>query len=243
MSARVFALAAAVGCSAFVAFEVAAVAKDDPAAIKIARDAVRKDLAAKKMHPTADLSYVVDTNKLKDQRWEIKDLPEPADPWQGLMFEATFPSGNQTDPAPSIDFLVQKCVQQKTEGGKTQPFAREFKACGKNVKLADVEGLVSACYEEFLATATDPIKDKCKPTTKCSVGPAKLWATAVATDKEAKKRVRMDWYAWAASTKVGTFTWTVTVTTSERFIDNKDWPDKVEELLKNFKELNDPRLK
>lgn len=244
MSARIFAVAAAVGCAVVLALGSAAVAKDDPAAIKAARDAVRKDLAAKKKHPTADLTYVIDTEKLKDKRWEFRDLPEPAEPWQGHMLAVSFPSGNATDTSPSITLNAFKCVHFVQEGKSRRPFAHDFKTIGRNVPVSEVEKLAVGYYDEFIATASDLSKDKCSsPESKSGVGPAKYWGTAVGTDKEEKRKVRKDWYFWSASTKIGTFTWWVEVTTGEKFIDVKEWQEKVDELMKNLKELSDPRLK
>lgn len=248
MHSRAALLTAAVATAALLASALTASAKDDPAKIKADRDAVRKDLAAKKLHPTADLTYVVDISKFKDTRWDIKDLAEPEDKWQGHMFHATHGSGNDSDPSAAIELNVFKCVHTKQEGGQKQDFQHEFKLWGKSVKMAMVEQIAVGYYEDFMAGATDVSKDMCKsPDKKSGIGPAKYWGCAVGTAKDdasgAKKRMRMDWYVWTVSESIGTFTWWAEVQTAEKFIGKEGWPEKIDEMMKNFKELKDPRLK
>ena len=244
MSIRPFAIAAAVAAAALLTPVLTAppvLAKDDPAAAAKAREEVRKDLKEAKKQPFADLSYVVDTTKLADGRWEFRDVPPPADPDQGTMFNATFPSGNATDASASITFVVGKCIQVNNQTKKE--YSQQFKSIGKSVKMSQVEDYAKGLYQEWMATATDQIKDKCKETDKKSVGPSKYWGCAVGTDKELKKRVRKDWFVWVSNTSAGSWTWTAEATTSEKFIDNKDWLEKLDNLMKNIKELKDPRLK
>lgn len=223
---------------------VTAKEKDDPAAIAATRLKIRDEYVAKKVYPTADLSYAVDSAKLKDGRWVIRVMPAPENPDQGHMFSADFPSGNATDASSSIQFNVFKCIQYKMEGKARSNKQYEFKAWGKSVPMTDVEQFATGLYEDWIRLATDVIKDKGKrPDNKGTVGPAKYWGYAVGTDKDEKKRVRKDWYVWVQNGSAGAFTWWAEVTTAEKFVDNPDWIAKIEDMMKNFKELNDKRLK
>lgn len=245
MYARAFTVAAAIAAAALLTPTITLLAKDDPAALKAAQDAVRKDLKEAKKVPSADLAYVIDTTKLKDGRWTFKDVAPPTDEIQGLMFHAEFPSGNATDTSSSISVVIQKCAHVKKEANGTATMNRPFKAWGKSVEMADLDGIAEGEYQEFILTATDAIPDKCTPPSKKgAVGPAKLWGSAVATDKESKKRVRKDWFLWIAQDKrLGGLTWWAEATTAEKFIDTPEWNAKLVDLMKNIVELKDKRLK
>jgi hypothetical protein len=244
MNARLLYVAAAVAAAYLATPTFGVSAKEDPAKQAADRDALRKEYEAAKKYLTQDLTYFVDSSKLKDSRWEISTkLPAGPDPNQGIMFSADFPSGNPTDATPSIQFRVFKCAQSVTKDGKKSTYSHEFKAWGKSVDLANVKEMAEGYYMEFMASATEPIAAKSKKPDKHEVGPAKLWGCAVGTDKESKKRVRMDWYFWTDANKVASFLWWAEVTTADKFIDNKEWIDKIDDLMKNMAEVKDPRAK
>jgi hypothetical protein len=247
MSARALCAAAAVAISALVALSVDATAKDDPATIKANREAVRKKFKDAKKYPFGDLSYFCDSTKLKDARWEFRDHAEPTGVDDNhAVFSASFPSGNASDPTPSIDFLVfRMCHHKDVGGGKRQPFSYTFKSWGKSVPISDVKDMATGFYEDWIREAQDVIKDKSQATKKTKVGPADYWGYAVGTDSETKKRVRKDWYLWVDNGGEVPFTFIAQFTTADRFIDADDgkWVDKIAELMKSLQELKDPKLK
>ena len=58
---RLLAPCVAVALAAAVAFAPGVFAKDDPAALKAAQDAIKKDFATQKKHLTVDMTYYVDS--------------------------------------------------------------------------------------------------------------------------------------------------------------------------------------
>jgi hypothetical protein len=244
MNSRTLYVAAAIAAAYFAAPTLGVSAKDDPAKAAADRDALRKEYAAAKKYLSQDLTYFVDSTKLKDSRWEFQTkIAQGPDPNQGLMIAADFPSGNPTDATPSIQFRIAKCAEKITKDGKTSEYSHEFKSWGKSIKLADTKTMAEGYYMEFMASVTDPIAAKSKKSDKREVGPSKYWGCAVGTDKESKKRVRMDWYVWTDANKVASYHWWAEVTTAEKFIDNKEWTDKIDDLMKNVVECKDPRAK
>ena len=245
MSTRSFCVVAALAAATLLMPSPTAVAKDDPATIKANRDAVRKKFKDAKKLPFADLSYYLDVNKLKDQRWEIADLPAPAtDDAGGHMFRAVFPSGNAADAAPSVTINIFRTPHWKDEGaGRKTVFSQEFKSWGQSVKTSDVKDMAAGFYEDWIREAKDVIKDKCRASDNKKIGPADFWSYAVGTDKEEAKRVRKEWYVWAQQSTAPPFTWIAIVTISDKFHDNDAWIAKVAEFMKNIQELKDPKLK
>lgn len=248
MSARMFAVAAAVAVAAILTPSLTLLAKDDPAAIRAAREEVRKKFKDAKKIPSADLSYYVDTTKMKDSRWQFSDTAEPAgvdDPKP--MFHASFPSGNATDASASIDLYVWRSPHSKTEGGGRSVFSTTFKNWGQTVKVSDIKDMAAGYYEDFIAGATDLRKEQCKSPKKVSIGVAEWFGCAVGSFKDegdsAAVRMRRDWYVWGQTGSTGAFTWLARFTTSAKFIDNEDWLLKIPDLMKNMKELSDPKLK
>ncbi len=243
MNFRFVSLAAAVGAAVGVSFALAptaASAKDDPTKVAADRDALKKEYLAAKKFPFMDLSYYVDSTKLKDSRWEIDTKIEPGpDPDQGTMFRASFPSGNPTDTSPSISFRVYKCIQQ--DSAKNTKFIKEFKNWGKTVDVSNTKQMAEGYYWDWYLGATDPVKSKCHVPEKKTIGVADWWGCAVGTDKESKKRVKMDWFVWVSSTRQGSWHWNVECETAEKFIDVKEWGEKIDDLMKNIEKMNDPR--
>jgi hypothetical protein len=240
MLARIVSVAAAVAVACVAVPTIVAYAKEDPAKAAAARDALKKEYKAAKKYITADFTYYVDSTKLK-YTWDFKDVAPPADPDQGLMMEASM-SPMASDTTQSVNMVIQKCAQKNDT--KHVEYTNQFKAWGKTVKMADVENLIMGFYQEFMLTCTDPIKDRSHPPMKRDVGPAKLWACAVGTDKEEKKRVRKDWFVWPLNDK-GAWTWFASSTMAEKLIadpkDEKNWAEKVDDLMKNVVPLTDAR--
>lgn len=249
MSARAFSVAAAFAAAAILTPAITASAKDDPAQIKANRDAVRKKFTDAKKIPTADLSYFVDTTKLKDPRWEIQGGEDPKDVDDPKpMMHATFPSGNATDPTPSIELYIWRSPHSKATGGNMRSvFSHEFKSIGKSVKVSDIKDMAAGYYDDWMKDATETSKDKCRASAKKSLGVTEFWAFATGTSKDeaadTAKRMRRDWYLWVQNGSSGAFTWLMRFTTSAKFADNEDWLVKIPDFVKNFDELNDPKLK
>ncbi len=240
MIRRIAPLVAVTVAAAFLAPICTAGAKDDPAAQKAAEEAVRKEYKAAKKVVSADLAYFIDTTKL-DSRWSFEDVKPPEDPDQGAMFRGAFTAGGVGDAA-AIQFYAAKCIQKNAV--KKTEYSHEFKAWGKQVKVAELEKMAQGYYEDFrIQASNDFVKDKSTPAEKHGVGPAKYWGCAVGPDPETKARVRKDWYVWQSSLKAGTYTWTFEATTQQKFIDMPEIVAKIEDLVKNIKELKDPRLK
>jgi len=239
MNLRLLSISAAVALAWFLPTFVAS-AKDDPAKIAADREALKKEYLAAKKYLFMDMTYFVDWNKLKDSRWEIDTKIEPGpDPDQGTMFRATFPSGNPTDTTPSINLRVYKCIQ--TDSVKKTEYNQEFKAWGKTVKVSDTKNMALGYYYDWTLQATDVIKSKCKLPDKKAIGVADWWGCAVGTDKESKVRVKMDWYIWVSTNRIGSWHWNATAETSEKFIDVKERADAIDDLVRNFQETKDPR--
>jgi hypothetical protein len=249
MSHRALAVALAVAAAVAVAITpcITASAKDDPAAIKAKREAVRKKYKDAKKYPFGDLSYYCDASNPKefDSRWSVSDTQEPADVTDGHpMFAATLGSGNDADPVPVIEIYVWRTPHWKDEGGgKKSTFNHEFKSIGESVQISDVKKLAIGYYEDWIKECKDFIKDKSMPTTKKSVGPAEFWGYAVGTDKDKQKRIRRDWYLWAQQSSSPPFTWLIQCDVSEKYIDSKERVAKILEVVSNIKELKEAGIK
>jgi hypothetical protein len=244
MSRRVLALTvAAAAASAVVGPWVAASAKDDPAAIAKAKEAVRADLKEKKWFYYHDLSYVVDAPKLKESRWEWKDPPPFGNVTekQGGQFYATWV--DKTGAEPGITVVVSKMPHFERQGNSQSNFNYPFKSWGETVPVSKTDDMAKGFYEDWIRSATDVIKDKCSPTKKKNIGPGEYYATAVGTDPEDKKRVRKDWYVWGTTGADVPCTWVMTITIAEKFIDKEEIANKSVDLVKATKELKDKRLK
>src|SRR5206468_393709 len=147
------------------------------------------------------LKFFLDFPKMKDQRWEVKDAKPLELLAPGIVFQADFPSGNPTDLTPSMKVVIQRWPYYTVEAdNKRHAGSMEFKSWGKTVKVDEWQELCLGFYKEWLATATDPVKDKCKePDKKGAVGPAGVGGYAVAIDKDSKKRERHDFFTWVTT--------------------------------------------
>jgi hypothetical protein len=249
MNARSFVLAATAAAAAIVLVPAAGVfakdAKDDPNAV---RAAVIKDYKAQKKYVTADCMYFIDSTKV-DSRWAVDDPKPMTDPNQGLMLHGNLaPVPANTAIAINVEYL--KCIQETREGSTRHPFTHEFKAAGKVVELKDISGYVQAWWDEEMKTLVEPQKDKSsKGAEKCDLGPAKLRAWVVGTDKESKQKVRKDLFMWTRPDKAGTWTYWVEAQMPDKlFIDaagkvSDDYIPKLDTFLKQTADLKDPRLK
>ena len=221
-------------------------AKEDPAAIAAAREKVRTEYKAKKWFPFSDLKFFVDSTKLKDQRWEFKDVkePDPFDTGSGLVFSVSFPSANPSDATPPARVSIQRWPHYQQQGNQRAPNQLQFKSAGMTVLISNWQELCLGFYKDFLAESSEAIKEKCKaPDTKGIAGPAKICGYATATAKESKKRERRDWYAWPTTDPPVPMTYLCeVVVTDPAFADSEERMAKVHELIKNIKVLKDDRL-
>jgi hypothetical protein len=221
-------------------------AKDDPAVIAAARDKVRTEYKTKKWFPFSDLKFFVDSTKLKDQRWEFKDVkePDPFDTGAGLVYSVSFPSANPNDATPPARISIQRWPHYKQDGNTRSPQQLQFKSAGMVVLISDWQEICLGFYKDFLADATEPIKDKCKPPDDRPAGPAKIHGYATATAKDGKKRERRDWYAWPTTEPPVPMTYLCEVVIADMaFADSDERMAKVSELIKSIKALKDDRLK
>lgn len=244
MSIRPFVVAAAVAAAAALTPVLTAppvLAKDDPAAEAKAREAVKKDLKEKKFFYTFDLSYAVDSVKLKESRWNWSDPPYPAaNEKDNLQFNVRLAA--ETGEV-WVQFMVWKSPHFERNGNMQSNFQREFKSWGKTVLVSKVGDIAEGIYENWIREATDVIKDKCKATKKRNLGPGEYYATAVGTDKEDKKRVRKIWAVWSTSGGGVPCTWQAEATIAEKFIDTEEITKKAEDMIAGMKEIKDARLK
>ena len=244
MSIRPFVVAAAVVAAAALTPVLTSrplLAKDDAAAIAAAKEAVKKDLKEKKFFYTFDLSYAVDTVKLKESRWSWKDPPFPGANEKGdVQYLATLASdaGERW-----VQFIVIKRPHFERNGSQQSNFQHEFKSWGKTVPVSKIGDMAEGFYEDWIREATDVIKDKSKPTKKRALGPGEYYATAVGTDKDEKKRVRKIWAIWGTTGSGTPCTWNVEATIAEKFVDTEEIIKKVEDMIAGLKEVKDPRLK
>jgi hypothetical protein len=247
MSMRPYVLAAAVAAAAALTPVLTSrplLAKDDPAAQAAAKEAVKKDLKEKKFFYTFDLSYSVDSAKLKESRWSWKDPPFPgAMEKQDLQFAATLASdsGEQW-----VRLLIWKMPHFERNGNQQSNFTHEFKSWGKTVPVSKTGDMAEGYYENWIREATDVIKDKCKATKKRALGPGEYYATAVGTgteEEDQKKRVRKIWVLWGTTGAGTPCTWLAQATIAEKFIDTEEIIKKAEDMIGGLKEIKDPRLK
>jgi hypothetical protein len=245
MSIRPFTFAAAVAAAALLTPVLTAppvLAKDDPAAEAKAREAVKKDLKDKKFFYSYDLSYSVDSAKLKESRWSWKDPPPFTDvsEKQGGQFYAVLASdaGEQW-----VTLVLVKHPHFEQKGSSRAPFQVEFKSWAKTVLVSKIDEMAEGQYEDWIREATDVIKDKCKATKKKSLGPGEYYATAVGTDKKDKKRVRKTWVTWGTTGGGVPCTWIAEATIAEKFVDTEEIIKKVDDMIGGLKEIKDPRLK
>ena len=221
--------------------------KDDPAAITAMREKVRTELKTKKMYPFSDLRfYVPDFTKMKEQRWDIKDVNAPATPEDaGLVFHAEIPGSNPNDATPSVRLIIQRWPHFKQQGSQRAGNSLPFKNWGKSVDIKEWKLIAEGFYQDWIREATEVQKEKSKvPDERGAVGPAKMWGYATALDKESKKRERRDWYGWVTNDPPVPFTYLAAFVVSDmKLADNDDFMVKLTELIKNIKELKDPRLK
>lgn len=242
MSPRIFLVAAAVIAAAFAGPRFAALAKDDPAAIAKAKEAVRADLKEKKFFYYHDLSYQVDAPKLKESRWNWADPPHSgATEEEGLQFVADW--SDKVGAAAGIEVRVAKYPHFKRQGNSQTNYSMPFKSIGETISLTKVDDIAEGFYKEFLADSTDVIKEKCSPPKKKKFGPGEYYATAVATQKDPKVRVRKVWHVWGTTGAGTPCTWVAHITIAEKFIDTPEILQKAEDLMKATKEITDKRLK
>jgi hypothetical protein len=241
---RTLGVAATLAAAAFVASAPSAAAKDDPAKAKADREALKKELKDKKCWYSYDLVYFVDSTKLKESRWDWKDPPPFKDVsekkgGQLLLSLMTSAVGGEV----AISIAVQKLPQYELNGSQKSVFSLPFSAWGKSVPVSKIDDMAQGFYEEWTRSATDVIKEKCHPPKKKAVGPAEWYSTAVGTDKDSKKRERHDWYVWGTTGAAVPCTWIGEVTIAEKFIDNDEFVQKSEDVMKNMKEITDKRAK
>jgi len=188
------AAAAALMAAAIVSAEPAAVfAKDDAAERKAKREEFKKKLKEDKKLPYHDLSYMVDVGTAKETRWSQTDPPPAEDlsEKKGVQFYATFTLKEGSPPV--VRVVVQKFLAQ--DGNST--FSLPFEYAGFSAPCGDKKKMIQGFYEDWIKKNTEPVKGECiEPKKAGAAGPADLFASAVATDKESKKRERRDWYAW-----------------------------------------------
>lgn len=243
MSARTFLIAGAFALSAALVpvFETAA-AKDDPAAQQKAREELRKELKeTKKYFVFHDLSYFVDAPKLKDSRWDWKDPPpfSNVSEKQGGQFYATWVpnAGGEW----GIRVVVNKMPFSERKGNTTSNFSYEFKSWGKSVLISKVDEMALGFYEDWLKESSEPLKEHCDAPKKMKVGPSDWYATAVATDKEEKKRVRKDWYVWAAPYAGTQCLWVAEFTFQDKFKEVEEVIKRSKDVMKEITEIKDKR--
>jgi hypothetical protein len=243
-NARLLYVAAAVSAAYLATPMLRVTAKEDPAKQAADREALRKEYTAAKKYIDSSFTYFVDLTKLKDERWTITS-PTPSTVKGSIAPSMTAVlSPNPSDASASVSLLIYRSLQADSAAKTVANW--EFKAWGKQVKVSDVGEFAQGWWEEFMRTATDPIKEKSKAPQKVSIGPAKLWAYAVGTDKELQKRVKKDWYVWMNSDKSGGYTWWVDATTSEKLFESKDfkeWAERLEDFVAHLADLKDPRAK
>jgi hypothetical protein len=245
MSMRPYVLAAAVAAAAALTPVLTSrplLAKDDPAAQAAAREKVKKELKEKKFFYTFDLTYAVDSQKLKESRWTWTDPPpfQEVSEKQGGQFYVTLASetGEQW-----VTLAVIKSPHFERHGNQQSDFQHEFKSWGKTVPVSKIGDMAEGFYEDWIREATDVIKDKCKATKKRTLGPGEYYATAVGTDKEDKKRVRKIWAVWGTTGAATPCTWIAIATIAEKFVDTDEIIKKAEDMIGGLKEIKDPRLK
>ena len=244
MSIRPYAVAAAFAAAAVLTSVLVPgplLAKDDPAEIAAAREAVKKDLKEKKSFFTFDLSYAVDTVKLKESRWSWKDPPYPeAKEKEDLQFLATLASDSGEV---WVRLAIWKSPHFERNGNMTTTFSHPFKSWGETVLVSKIDDMAKGYYEDWIREATDVVKDKCKATKKRKLGPGEYYATAVGTDKDEKKRVRRIWVVWGTTGAGTPCTWLAQATIVDKFIDTEEIIKKTEDMIAGLKEIKDQRLK
>jgi hypothetical protein len=128
-------------------------------------------------------------------------------------------------------------------GEKRSPSQFGFKAAGTTCMVSKIDEMAKGLYDDWLAESTEPIKDHCKEPKKQETGVAEWYATAVATDKELKKRVRKDWYVWGTTGAGIPCTWFATVTISDKFKDTEEVIQIAKNMMLQTVEIKDKRAK
>ena len=213
----------------------AALAKDDAAERKEKRDAYKKKLKEEKKLPYHDLSYFVDVGTAKETRWTQTD-PPPFDDLsekKGGQFFATFALKEGSPPV--VRVTIQKFL---AKDGNTS-YSLPFEYAGYSADCGDKKKMITGFYEDWIKKNTEPLKDKCdEPKKAAAAGPADLFATAVATDKESKKRERRDWYAWLGegATWIAQFSYP-----DYEMVEKGKLNERVAEFMKYTKEAKPPK--
>jgi hypothetical protein len=190
---RLVPLSVAVALAAALAVPAALAGKDDAADLKKKRDDYKAKLKEEKKLPFHDLSYYADLNVPKEFRWSQTDPPTSHDlsEKKGVQFRAAFALKEGSPPV--IQVIVQKFLAK--EGNST--FSVPFEYAGFSAPVGDKKKMVEGFYLDWIKKSSEPVQDKCsKEPKKVSAGPADLFGTAVATDKESKKRERRDVFGW-----------------------------------------------
>lgn len=223
---------ALIGVVAAAALAPTAYSKDDKEKEKEEREALVEKYETKKGGKLfTHLPLYVDKEKLKETRWDFK-TPEAGNDTQKLELKALFPS-SKADAPPRIEALFWSYKHKTQQGSSSSIHNYRFdEANMEKVLASDYENMLKAMYLTFMNTAKDKIEKECKEPKKKKVGPAKIFAQAVATDAKTSQRVRKEWYSWTEPN----WSIVVEVTYSTAVYDKDEWLDKVETLMKNIKD-------
>jgi hypothetical protein len=231
------ALATAVGAVAGSAvLPATAFAKDDPVKIKEKRDAFRKKQEEAGVICYLDLVYGVERGPKEkpkiDSRWAKEALNTDATEQKGMQFHILF-SDSKFPEGSSIRMHIHKFVQKTG----TSKGVYSFDNAGKQVDVADKQGMVEGFYAEKTKVFKELVKDRLVPTKKVKVGPADLTCSVVGTNPESSKRERFDVYVWMAPNTTYLCLVIYSGVCQEK---SEAFEEKVEEVLKAHKELKAP---
>jgi len=170
-------------------FCLSAFAKEDPAAVKTAQDALRKKYKAEKKYVTEDFAYFIDVTKLKEQRWVFKeDIAPPTDPDQGLMMSRRFSRRPRPVPQSIKDRLLQVHPDGQRQTHRIQSRIqgdRQVREDGR--PQGTLRGLLRRMDEEL----SGPGQAHVSVGGRRELGPTKFWACAVARTR--KRRSACGW--------------------------------------------------